>query len=89
MNKVRRDSLRVLLSKLDELSPILDEAKEILQGVIDEEQDAFDNMPEGIQASDRGQKLQENVDDMQEVMDALDELDLQDLYSSIEEVIES
>ncbi len=50
--------------------------RENIQGIMDEEQEAFDNLPEGLQASERGEKLTENVDA------------LQDAYTAIEECIE-
>ena len=48
MNKERRGKLNSLLEKLAA-------AEEELQAIMDEEQDAFDNMPESIQGSERGE----------------------------------
>lgn len=56
-----------------------------LQGIIDElemllsdEQSAYDNMPENLQYSQRGEESEESIDNMEEAMDglgnALDEL---------------
>ena len=55
-------------------------SREILEVVRDEEQEAFENLPENLQESDRGQK-------MEEAADALDTAisDLEDVESSLEE----
>ena len=46
MNKARR-------KQLEKASALLSEAREIIESCRDEEQDAFDNMPEGLQQSER------------------------------------
>lgn len=48
MNKIRRKSLEEIICKISEIKDLLDQVRE-------EEQDAFDNMPEGIQYSERGE----------------------------------
>ena len=61
MNNARRKELERALE-------LIAQACEIVQHEQGEEQDYFDNMPEGIQASEKG-------DLAQEVLDALDEAD--------------
>lgn len=46
----------------------------------DEEQDAFDNMPEGLQESDRGVEMEENIEALDDAISALD-----DAISSLQE----
>ena len=48
MNKQRR-------KRIQEALEIIEEAKAILEEVQEEEQEAFDNMPEGLQSSERGE----------------------------------
>lgn len=45
-----------------------------LQNVIADEQDAYDNMPEGIQESERGEKMEMGLDSLHEAIDTLEEL---------------
>ena len=45
-------------------------------------------MPEGLQESDRGQQMQEYIDALEGVVDSLGELDIEDLYGTIEEIAE-
>ena len=88
MNRIRRKSLRTILGQMDELSTVLETVKEALQDVLNEEQEAYDNLPEGLQESDRGQQMQEYIDALEGVVDSLGELDIVDLYGTIEEIAE-
>ena len=88
MNRIRRKSLRTILGQMDELSTVLETVKEALQDVLNEEQEAYDNLPEGLQESDRGQQMQEYIDALEGVVDSLGELDIEDLYGPIEEIAE-
>ena len=88
MNRIRRRSLKAILGQLDELSTVLETVKEALQDVLNEEQEAYDNLPEGLQESDRGQQMQEYIDALEGVVDSLGELDIEDLYGTIEEIAE-
>ena len=66
MNKPRRQKLQLIIDKLEEL-------KDELDGLTDEEQDAYDNLPEPIQMSDRGQAIDEGIDELRTALDAIDE----------------
>ena len=88
MNRIRRKSLRTILGQMDELSTVLETVKEALQDVLNEVQEAYDNLPEGLQESDRGQQMQEYIDALEGVVDSLGELDIEDLYGTIEEIAE-
>ena len=88
MNRIRRKSLRTILGQMDELSTVLETVKEALQDVLNEEQEAYDNLPEGLQESDIGQQMQEYIDALEGVVDSLGELDIEDLYGTIEEIAE-
>ena len=88
MNRIRCKSLRTILGQMDELSTVLETVKEALQDVLNEEQEAYDNLPEGLQESDRGQQMQEYIDALEGVVDSLGELDIEDLYGTIEEIAE-
>ena len=45
-----------------------------LQSLLDEEQSKYDNLPEGLQASEKGETLQFGIDRMQEAIDALEQI---------------
>lgn len=88
MNRIRRKSLKAILGQMDELSTVLETVKEALQDVLNEEQEAYDNLPEGLQEADRGQQMQEYIETLEGVVDSLEELDIEDLYETVEEIAE-
>ena len=45
-----------------------------LSSILSEEQDAFDNMPEGLQSSYRGMCSEDAIDNMEEASEKLDEV---------------
>ncbi len=55
MNKERRE-------ELFDVTQLLDEAIDRLNEIRDDEQDAFDSLPEGLQYSSRGDAMQEAID---------------------------
>lgn len=67
MNKQRRKDL------LD-VAESLQEALDRLSEVRDEEQEAFDNMPESLQYGSRGDAMQEAIDTMDEWEGEIDEI---------------
>lgn len=66
MKKQRRISLVKALH-------LMYQAQEILSECAQEEQEEFDNMPEGLQGSDRGQQMEETAYNLQEWADGLEE----------------
>lgn len=74
MNNARRERIRSIISKLEDIQTEIEE----LTG---EEQDAFDNMPEGLQSSERGDVAQEAISN-------LEAADLSDIISSLENATE-
>ena len=67
MNKARRKQIEKALD-------LLQQASEIIAEVGDEEEEAFDNIPESIQESERGEKMQEYIDTIDEAVGAIDEV---------------
>lgn len=77
MNKPRRKELERALA-------MIAEARAIIENCADEEQEAFDNMPEGLQESERGEKMEEAISAMVDAYETLEEVE-----SNIEEVVET
>lgn len=67
MNKQRRKDLF-------DVAESLQEALDRLSEVRDEEQEAFDNMPESLQYGSRGGAMQEAIDTMDEWESEIDEI---------------
>lgn len=87
MNNVKRKLLKAAIEQLTEAQKIFENAKEIVEGVRDEEQECFDNLTEGLQASERGQKMEETASTLDDICNDL-EMDFDDLISRLEESME-
>ena len=74
MNKQRRTEIANIVTELEIL-------KERLDKVLSEEQDVFDNMPENLQYSMRGEESQEAIDNMDGAMS-----DLENVISQLEDI---
>ena len=98
MNKARRAQINAAIDQLEALKSSLEQIKveatqtaELLESITDEEQEAFDNMPESLQNSDKGQTAQEGLDgldtaktDLAAFIDSLADVDLDDLVSTLD-----
>ena len=65
MNAERRKTL-------EEATGLLDDAKSMIEGCRDEEQDYFDDMPENLQGSERGERAEEVVGSLDSVIDSIE-----------------
>ncbi len=75
MNKQRRSRLQKVIDQLEDL-------KAEVASICEEEQEAYDNMPEGLQDAERGQQIYENISNLEDR-----EGDFDDLISNLEDVI--
>ena len=76
MNKDRRDRLTEIIS-------IIQEQMAELESIKEEEDEAFNNLPEGIQCSERGEVMEENVSEMDDIYS-----DLESTIDRIQELID-
>jgi len=83
MNKERRKALAEIVAELQAL-PDLSEIKDRLETLKDEEQEAFDNMSEGLQQSDRGQQMEAAVSAMEEAIELIDAFNIEEIVGHIE-----
>ena len=65
MNKERRTKIKNIIKEIEQV-------KEKLQEVLSEEETIFDNLPENLQYSMRGEESEASIDCMNEAVDALD-----------------
>lgn len=73
MNDTRRRRISELKTQIDFANNYLKEAGKKLSSILNEEQDAFDNMSEGLQSSYRGMCSEDAIDNMEEASEKLDE----------------
>lgn len=63
MNKSRRKQIKEAIIKIENL----------VQDILNEEQEAFDNMPEGLQYSENGMISEDAQENLEAAIDALEE----------------
>lgn len=68
MTNTRKKELREMLNKVDVTA-----LSELLQELMDEEQERYDNLPECKQEGEYGERLEGNIDAMQNLIDSLEE----------------
>jgi len=88
MNKQRRAKVEAELLAVRTAIEALRFYLQNLQDLATEEQDCFDNMPEGLQASDNGQRIEEIAQAFESANDSLSSA-LDDAESAIEEIGEA
>ena len=76
MNNIRRKQLAAIMERLEEL-------KSDIELVLEEEQEAMDNVPESLWGSERYERMEEAVSNMEEAVSGLE-----DVISSIECAVE-
>jgi hypothetical protein len=65
MNSARRKVIAGIQGKLEEYRSMIEELQS-------EEQEAYDNLPEGLQSGERGEKLIASADALQEALDYIE-----------------
>lgn len=76
MNKQRR-------KQLEKVVELLTAQMEELEYIKDEEQECYDNLPEGLQCSEKGEVMEENIDEIDSAIS-----DLENVIEYISSVIE-
>lgn len=66
MNKQNRKDLQGYVDSLEKI-------KSNIETMMEEEQSKFDNMPEGLQESERGEAIQEAIDNLESASGSLEE----------------
>lgn len=66
--------------RITEAQELLSQARAILEIVRDEEQEAYENLPESLQVSERGLKMEDALDILDNAVS-----DLEDMESGLEE----
>lgn len=81
MNKDRRKQIDAAMAAIEKVKDQFEaalaelaDAKEAIDGVKDEEQEAYDNLPESLQDGEKGQQMQYAVEKLEEAVNELEEL---------------
>lgn len=96
MNKQRRKAITEIMIKVntivDDAKCQLEELKDELNGIRNEEQEVLDNMPENLQGSERYELTEQAVENLDSAMESFEELidamDYDELCGYLEEAAE-
>ena len=90
MNKGQREKLTAERARLEAAHDTIESVREAIEGLYCEENDKYDNLPEGLQESEKGEALQEIASMLEYIADNLDDASslLSNIMDSIDEVIE-
>lgn len=84
MNNARRKQLKDAIGLLEKAHENIEDARIIIESVRDEEQDAYDNLPESLQEGEKGEAINECIDQLDEVFYEVD-----DMYGTLDDQIEA
>ena len=82
MNKARRKDITAVVERMKAAIDPLNDCATDVESIKDEEEEVYENMPEGLQGSEQGERIQEAVDALNEAHSALETL-----MDSIEEIV--
>lgn len=87
MNAKRRNAINSIINDLiDKFEEIKAEAIDQLSEIRDEEQEAFDNLPEALQDSERGENMQDCIDALDSFISDLEDMEIEGTDDLIEEI---
>jgi len=84
MNNQRRKDLKAIQERFSDLQSTITELLSDLESLKDEEQEYFDNMPEGLQGSEKGEKAENAISYLDEAIG-----EGENIHGSIDSIIES
>lgn len=90
MNNTRRKDIKKLIEKLEDLQADMSVLLEELEDIRNEEQEAFDNIPDNLQETERYEKAENAVDNLNEAYDEFETMrdGIDDIISYLEEAAE-
>ena len=87
MNAKRRNAINSIINDLiDKFEEIKAEAIDQLSEIRDEEQEAYDNLPETLQDSERGENMQNCIDALESFMSDLEYMEIEGTDDLLEEI---
>lgn len=85
MNKERRKQIDIVLATLGKVFDQLEDVRSLISEVIDGEQEAYDCLPQSFQDGERGQAMQEAIDNLQYALDEIEFFDFDSVYRYLDE----
>lgn len=88
MNSQRRKAIQEAIDLLLSIGEPLERAISIISDAASEEREAYDNLSEGLQASERGERMGAAAEALEGVQGALEEFALDDLIADLQGAME-
>ena len=86
MNADRRKRIEKLNVEVREkLAALIDDIRNEADSIKDEEQEAFDNLPESLQSGEKGDAMQESISRLEDAVSSLESIDLDEIATALEE----
>ena len=85
VNAKRRSAIEAVRKLLDQSSALLQQATEEIDAIRDEEQEAYDALPESLQGGDRGDAMQQAIEALDSAFNDLEAINLDDILGALEE----
>ena len=87
MNAKRRNAIESVVNELiEKFEEIKAEAIDQLSEIRDEEQEAYDNLPESLQESEKGENMQNCIDALEYFMSDLENMEIEGTDDLLEEI---
>ena len=87
MNAKRRNAIDSVINELvEKFEEIKAEAIDQLSEIRDEEQGAYDNLPESLQESERGENMQNCIDALEYFMSDLENMEIEGTDDLLEQI---
>lgn len=87
MNAKRRNAIDSVINELiEKFEGIKSEAIDQLSEIMDEEQEAYDNLPEALQDSERGENMQNCIDALDSFISDLEDMEIEGTDDLLEEI---
>ena len=82
--------MKKAVTLLNDAQEKLQSANSIVESCGADEEEAYDNLPDGVQESERGEAMQENIDSLDDVISELESINdsLEEQIDAIQEVID-
>ena len=86
MNNKTRKKLSEISDKYTSIATMIEDLKTELEYIQEEEQDKYDNLPEQLQDTEKGNALYESAESIEELVNRIDDLatELYDIANDIE-----
>ena len=85
MNANRRRSISKVIEKLEQMDALKAELIEMIEEIKNDEEEAYENLPESLQETDRGEAMQEAIDNLDNAQGDLDLIDIEAIIDYLAE----